>query len=302
MRDWRTLSKEVTYVAHTNYKIRRIHEDTIALIMHADAAAGRRRISRGHAMNRLFMIAAALTLLTIAHCTVLCQIPPALGWYRTNGPGDDLQIHVSDSAGVGAVIDSAIFSGYLLIVSLDPPIGSCYTAYIDNRGIRIYPPVAIGDTCFVTPFVVQNIFVAFAIKGCLVSSREMTARLFIISGACKDTSDEVSLRNPNGEILSVSDNDPGNRTFALSDNYPNPFNPSTTIRFQIPDVGAGHVLPVQLKIYNLLGQELATLVSEQLAPGTYSTHWDGSGYPSGIYFYRLQTDTFVETKRIVLLR
>jgi len=85
--------------------------------------------------------------------------------------------------------------------------------------------------------------------------------------------------------------------FALEQNYPNPFNPSTTIQFAV----AGNSF-VSLKVYNLLGQELSTLVSEQLAPGKYSVHWDGSGFPSGVYVYRLQSGAFVETRRLVLLR
>ncbi|HXG01688.1 MAG TPA: YCF48-related protein [Bacteroidota bacterium] len=85
--------------------------------------------------------------------------------------------------------------------------------------------------------------------------------------------------------------------FRLEQNYPNPFNPSTTIRFEV--TGSGFL---SLKVYNLLGQEVATLVNEQMRPGSYEVQWDASGMPSGVYCYRLSSGGFSETKRMVLLR
>ncbi len=84
---------------------------------------------------------------------------------------------------------------------------------------------------------------------------------------------------------------------ALEQNYPNPFNPSTTIRFSVAEQSF-----VRLTVYSLHGQELATLVSEQLSPGEFSVEWDGSGLPSGVYVYRLQSGGSVETRKLVLLR
>jgi hypothetical protein len=85
--------------------------------------------------------------------------------------------------------------------------------------------------------------------------------------------------------------------FFLSQNYPNPFNPSTTIQFALPKASL-----VMLKIYNVLGQEVATLVNEELKIGAYRVNWDGANVPSGVYFYRLQAGDFVETKKLLLLR
>ena len=85
--------------------------------------------------------------------------------------------------------------------------------------------------------------------------------------------------------------------FLLAQNYPNPFNPATKIEFQVRNRGF-----VTLKIYNLLGNEVATLVSEELQPGTYSTSWDASNMPSGVYFSRLQSGTFVQSRKIVLMK
>ena len=57
-----------------------------------------------------------------------------------------------------------------------------------------------------------------------------------------------------------------------------------------------------LSVYDLLGREIATLVNEELKPGTYEVNWDASNYPSGVYFYRLTTETFYETRKMVLIR
>ncbi len=85
--------------------------------------------------------------------------------------------------------------------------------------------------------------------------------------------------------------------FALDQNYPNPFNPSTTIQFS----AVGNAF-VSLKVYDLLGRELSTLVAERLAPGRYSVEWDGSAFPTGVYVCRMQSGDYVESRRLVLVR
>jgi len=85
--------------------------------------------------------------------------------------------------------------------------------------------------------------------------------------------------------------------FSLKQNYPNPFNPTTTITFALPVKSF-----VSLKIFDALGREVATLLEEELPVGTYSKQWDASGLPSGVYFYRLQAGSFMETKKLVLVR
>jgi len=85
--------------------------------------------------------------------------------------------------------------------------------------------------------------------------------------------------------------------YHLEQNYPNPFNPSTKIQFSV----VSYQLTV-LKIYDLLGREVATLVNEELSPGSYEVTWDATGFPSGVYFYRLSAGELMETKRLILLR
>jgi hypothetical protein len=93
------------------------------------------------------------------------------------------------------------------------------------------------------------------------------------------------------------------KSFSLSQNYPNPFNPDTKIKFDIPlDSRLRGNDNVSLKIFDLLGREIATLVNEKLSPGTYEVEWDASNYSSGVYFYTLKTEYYFETKRMVLMK
>ena len=96
------------------------------------------------------------------------------------------------------------------------------------------------------------------------------------------------------------------KEFELSRNYPNPFNPATTIRYAIP-VGAGHILSTSLKVFDLTGSEVATLVEEDQVPGTYQVQWNGKNrtgmdVASGVYFYRLESGSFRKTNRMMLVR
>jgi hypothetical protein len=87
------------------------------------------------------------------------------------------------------------------------------------------------------------------------------------------------------------------RQFSLSQNYPNPFNPSTTIEFSIGSHGT-----VSLRVFDLGGRELATLVNETRKPGSYSVQWNAARFPSGVYLYRLQANGRDETKRLLLVK
>ncbi len=91
--------------------------------------------------------------------------------------------------------------------------------------------------------------------------------------------------------------------FALYQNYPNPFNPVTTIKYSIPANASVETHDrVSLRIYNVLGEEIATLVNKRQAPGIYTVQFDASGLPSGIYFYTLKAGNFVRTKKMLLIK
>lgn len=84
---------------------------------------------------------------------------------------------------------------------------------------------------------------------------------------------------------------------SLSQNYPNPFNPTTNFEFRIADFGF-----VNLIIYDIQGREVETLVNENLKPGIYKANWNASDFTSGVYFYKLTSGSYTETKKMILLK
>lgn len=105
-----------------------------------------------------------------------------------------------------------------------------------------------------------------------------------------------------GPVVAVGEDQELPTAYALRQNYPNPFNPSTTIRYEIPSRSS-----VELVVYNLLGQKVATLVNEEQEAGRYSVVWTGVNdygvnLSSGVYFYRLHAGDFVQTKKLILLK
>ena len=93
----------------------------------------------------------------------------------------------------------------------------------------------------------------------------------------------------------------GPKEFKLEQNYPNPFNPTTKIRYTIPDVGS-ELAQTVIKVYDILGNEVATLVNEEKEPGYYEVEFNAEQLSSGIYFYRLQVGNYTQTKKMILLR
>jgi hypothetical protein len=128
------------------------------------------------------------------------------------------------------------------------------------------------------------------IKGMNSKDVEVQMRLNIaenlINGANKRMGKSANL---------VGDNIP--KTYGLYQNFPNPFNPSTTIRYQIPKPGL-----VTLKLYDILGREVATLVGENKIEGTYDVSFDASRFASGIYFYKLDAGQCTQIKKMILLK
>lgn len=85
--------------------------------------------------------------------------------------------------------------------------------------------------------------------------------------------------------------------YKLQQNYPNPFNPATTINYQIPQTGF-----VQLKIYDMLGAEVATLVNETKSEGYYSVNFNADNLPSGVYIYSLRVNDFIQNNKMTILK
>jgi hypothetical protein len=114
-------------------------------------------------------------------------------------------------------------------------------------------------------------------------------------GVFRSVESTTSVKEINGMIPSL---------FALYQNHPNPFNPITTIKYQIADLPAGRqgLILVTLKVYDVLGNEIAILVNEEKPVGYYEIEFNAYSLPSGIYFYRLQAGEFIQVKKMILLK
>ena len=85
--------------------------------------------------------------------------------------------------------------------------------------------------------------------------------------------------------------------YSLRNNYPNPFNPATKIKYSIP-----HSSLVQIRIFDMLGKELETLVNEEKPSGTYELTWNAADLPSAVYLYQIKAGNFIQTKKMVLMK
>jgi hypothetical protein len=134
-------------------------------------------------------------------------------------------------------------------------------------------------------------FVSFAVSGSMVH--------VLWSDYRHGATEKYYKRNPMGNVISgiqhISADIP--TSYSLEQNYPNPFNPITNIKFSILNSEQ-----VKLFVYDAMGREVQTLVNESLKPGTYEASFDGSQLTSGVYFYKLMTDGFVETRKMILIK
>ena len=106
-----------------------------------------------------------------------------------------------------------------------------------------------------------------------------------------------SLAYRTGNVNSVEGEENVPKTFSLERNYPNPFNPSTKIKYSIAALGL-----VTLKVYDILGKEVMTLVNKEQSTGSYEIEFNAEGLPSGVYFYQLKSGNFIQTRKMVLLK
>jgi hypothetical protein len=194
---------------------------------------------------------------------------------------------------------SANISGYVYLNIL-PPFLPLIGGYPYLNGSVVYVK---QDTTFIK-YGVSNDLQQYSITGLnpgtyqVTVSRlgyELATRTVVLGTVNQDTVNfYLDTLNPIG-IVNINTNIPAG--FELSQNYPNPFNPSTIIRFKIKDPGL-----TTLKVFDILGREVAALVNEQLKPGAYEVDWNASNYSSGVYFYRLQTDDYAVTKKMLLIK
>jgi len=144
-----------------------------------------------------------------------------------------------------------------------------------------------NGTATATPYVTSST------KNC-----EQQNNIAISNGAFTATLGDSSVTTFVGNVVTGVDDIPkAPRTFELHQNYPNPFNPTTRIDYGVPQA-----VNVSLKVYNLLGVEVADLYTGYRRPGNYSAVFDGSAFASGVYFYRLTAGSFVSTRKLILLK
>jgi endoglucanase len=186
--------------------------------------------------------------------------------------------------------------------------------YVAVTGVTLSPridTVTVGDTsrlaAIVLPSVATNTAITWTSSNEAVATVSSTGLVTGISAGNatitvttqnigKTATCLVTVLNVTGVDLSATVKELP-KSFSLKQNYPNPFNPSTTISFDLPKKSF-----VSLIIFDVLGREMAKILSEEMSAGTYTQQWSANGLPSGIYFYRLQTDNFIGTKKLILLR
>jgi photosystem II stability/assembly factor-like uncharacterized protein len=153
-------------------------------------------------------------------------------------------------------------------------------------GDSLYLSTDVGETW-------QKILSAKSMGACglLWEASFLTDDIGMISGQC------AVLGMSSDPVVSVAIQKRTPEGLELKQNYPNPFNPSTTIRYAVPS--RTHVV---IKIFNILGDEVATLVDGVKDPGSHEVTWNGTGISSGVYLYRLQAGHFIETKKLLLVR
>jgi len=222
---------------------------------------------------------------------------PYTGWYpRLYYRGDedffrkdivvaDIHTAPTDESGspVGWVLHAGTGALDMAILAAETPEGH-FTAFV-GPVLSYYERLTTGfkrltDEEWVTLYSVSP------------SSRANLVNLYMADKGGNSMGEATSLITSVGSaVVSVQPS-----SVVLEQNYPNPFNPSTTIRFALPKQSF-----VTLAIYDLLGREVATLVSEELAPGYYTAKWEANE-PSGVYFYKLEAGDFSETRKLLLLK
>jgi len=282
-------------------------------------------------MNRWFLLCSLVVIAFLGSMTTVAQIPnPGLeqwtsgnpdGWFTDNVPGFAVPVTASSTSHSGS------FSAQLEVVDFG---GSPYEPFLwsvfpvsqrhatltfwvqfvpiggDGAAVQILlynnqTPIAAGygetyegnpaweqvtiDLEYFSPDMPDSCYITFIVMGDSLSNPSHVGSVARV--------DDLAFSG----IVSVDDPQQQPLAFALDQNYPNPFNPTTHIRFEV--AGSERVT---LKVFDLLGREVATLVDHELPPGNHSVIFNGAGLASGTYIYRLQAGNLVESRRMLLLR
>lgn len=210
--------------------------------------------------------------------------------YNSNGSAQGINIKVNDDVGTASQLHPSIAmdeSGFSVIVWEDYRYGSNNP---DVIGQRYFPIGPFGTTNYRIvpdgPNHGERSPVVVTSKSQIVFSWEDNRR---------SKGWDIYAMIVRGDSVVSGKNIP--TEFALLQNYPNPFNPQTKISFSVPKESY-----IILKVYDLLGREVATLIQEMKQRGEYTIQWSAEGMPCGVYFYRLVADDYFETKKMILMK
>jgi hypothetical protein len=238
---------------------------------------------------------------TAGYCSGLYQSPSSttsgsLVWHRRNGTGFDIGLSTRLTSDKSWAPAKSLNATYLIVASYKFITGTTN----DSSYLWINPDASSFGKTEPAPTLVS-----------VNNTTDLTgvARFFIRQDFANTTPfiemDELRIGTTWADVTRaisatyVVDKNAGAapREFRLEQNYPNPFNPSTNIRFSLEATKA-----VSLKIMDVLGREVATLVDQTLEPGTYTVKWDATSRPSGVYFYTVRAGSSLETQRMILTK
>ncbi|OGU68364.1 MAG: hypothetical protein A2499_14935 [Stygiobacter sp. RIFOXYC12_FULL_38_8] len=214
---------------------------------------------------------------------------------KSNGAGYSIGISKSSELSGGYVYGNTVLSFNKTYVVVVKHTFSAATADDDAESIYVFG-TSISSTEPATPEVGPHVYSAKADPADLY---HITLRQGTASAAAAMTLDGIRIATTWNALLTATDVEETSipTKYELNQNYPNPFNPSTVINYQLPEAGN-----VTLKVYDVLGNEVATLVNEFKQAGVYNAKFANSNLSSGIYLYRLQAGNFVSVKRMMLIK
>ncbi len=187
--------------------------------------------------------------------------------------------------------------GGVMIYNITSPTAPRFVSYINNRNFSVTPGASTVLVGAAAGPVAADRVGDLGAEGLLVIPGNLSPNsrpLLVVANEVSGTVTTIQL-SATASVERLSDVRPSG--YVLEQNYPNPFNPSTTIRYAIPQPAQ-----VSLKVYDVLGREVATLVNARQSAGVYVANFDATALPSGMYFYRLQAGSFSETRKMMLVK
>lgn len=191
-----------------------------------------------------------------------------------------------------ALLANVTVKGKLTITSCGPLSGTGLTWTAPNY---VFNGNVAQVTGSIMPATVKNVTINNPAGVTSSQALTITDTLFLVSGTLSGPYTAGTTVKVSTDVQDQGTGIP--QEYSLQQNYPNPFNPSTSISYQLPANGF-----VSLKVFDMLGREVATLVNEVKNAGTYSATWNAAGFGSGIYFCKMQAGSFSETKKLVLMK